>query len=250
MPSPVEDLDTLVRRVDEDRWLAARFAPARVRDRLIAIYAVNYEIARTAETVREQGLGAIRLLWWREGLEEIGADKPLRVHPALEALARSLTDKNALTALQQIADARALDFEPQPFATWDAVERYLDVTAGALMAACAAQCEALAPDAFVKAAGRAWGYTGLLRAAAFWRARGRSALPRDGGDVAEMRRRAWSFYDEARALAPSLPHELFPAFGYLALVPGYLKAIEQGRDGRPLLMRQLALVAAAAAGRV
>lgn len=245
-----EDLDTLVRRVDEDRWLAARFAPPLVRERLNAIYAVNYEIARTAETVREPGLGAIRLLWWREGFEEIVAGKPPRVHPALEALARSLTDKTALAALQQIADARALDFEPQPFATWDDVERYLDVTAGALMAACAAQCEARAPDAFVKAAGRAWGYTGLLRAAEFWRARGRSALPKDGGDVAEMRQRARSSYEEACALVPSLSQELFPAFGYLALVPGYLKSIEQGRDGRPLLMRQLMLVAAAATGRV
>jgi phytoene synthase len=246
----MDDLDTLVRRVDEDRWLAARFAAPRMRERLIAIYAVNYEIARTAETVREPGLGAIRLLWWREGLEEIVAGKPPRVQPALEALAQSRADKSALTALRQIADARALDFEPQPFATWDDVERYLDATAGVLIAACAAQCEARAPDAFVQAAGRAWGCTGLLRAAEFWRARGRSALPKQGGDVAEMRRRARGFYEEARALAPSLPQQLFPAFGYLALVPGYLKAIEQGRDGRPLLMRQLALVAAAATGRI
>ena len=66
-----EALDDLVRRVDEDRWLASRFAPADVRARLIALYAVNYEIARTAEVVREPGVGDIRLAWWRDALAEI-----------------------------------------------------------------------------------------------------------------------------------------------------------------------------------
>ncbi|MBC8107455.1 MAG: squalene/phytoene synthase family protein, partial [Anaerolineae bacterium] len=64
------DLGTLVRRVDEDRWLASRFAPAPVRERLIALYAVNYEIARLSETVREAPLGDIRLEWWRSALSE------------------------------------------------------------------------------------------------------------------------------------------------------------------------------------
>ena len=55
------DLDADVRRHDEDRWLASRFAPADVRARLIAIYALNYEIARTAEVVSTPALVEIRL---------------------------------------------------------------------------------------------------------------------------------------------------------------------------------------------
>lgn len=247
-----EDLDTLVRRVDEDRWLAARFAPPRVRERLIAIYAVNYEIARTAEIVREAALGAIRLEWWREGLEEIADGNAPRVHPALEALRRTLKDQRAAVALQEIVGARAADFEPQPFTAWSDVEAYLDATAAVLLQASIDQCEAPrgAPDAFVKAAGRAWGYTGLLRAAEFWRGRGRSALPREGGDFAEMRVRARSHYEEARGLASGLPQEAFPAFGCLALVPGYLKAIEKRRSERPLFVRQLTLIGASATGCV
>ena len=250
MPTAPNDLDTLVRRVDEDRWLAARFAPPLVRERLVAIYAVNYEIARTAETVREEGLGAIRLEWWREGLEEIFLGKTPRAHPALEALSRTLKDRGAAVALQEIVGARAVDFGAQPFATWGDVDDYLDATAGVLMQVSIDQCEAPAPAAFVKAAGRAWGYTGLLRAAAFWRVRGRSALPRDGGDFAEMRVRARAHYDDARALAPALPQELFAAIGYLTLVPGYLKALERGRAERPLFLRQVAMVAASATGRI
>lgn len=247
-----DDLETLVRRVDEDRWLAARFAPPRVRERLIAICAVNYEIARTAETVREAALGAIRLEWWREGLEEIVEGKPLRVQPALEALKRVAKDRGAAAVLQRVVAARGADFDAQPFATWEDLDDYLDATAGVLMRVSIDECEAPrgAPDAFVTAAGRAWGYTGLLRAAEYWRARGRSALPRDGGDFAQVRQRARSAYDEARALAPSLPQDVFPAFGYVALVPGYLKAIEQGRAERPLFLRQLSLVTASATGRI
>ncbi len=245
-----EDLDTLVRRVDEDRWLAARFAPRRVRERLIAVYAVNYEIARTVETVREEGLGAIRLLWWREGLDEIAEGTAPRAHPALEALSRILADRRDVALLQGLVDARAADFQPQPFTTWGDVESFLDATAGALLRISARQCEApqSLPDSFVKAAGRAWGYAGLLRAAEFWRVRGRSALPKAGGDLAEMRQRARDAYAEARALAVSLPQEVFPAIGYLALVPGYLNAIEQKRAERPLFLRQLALIAASATG--
>lgn len=247
-----EDLDTLVRRVDEDRWLAARFAPPRVRERLIAIYAVNYEIARTAEIVREGALGAIRLEWWREGLAEIAEGKAPRVHPALEALSRTLKDQKAAVALQEIVGARGTDFESQPFKAWCDVDAYLDATAGVLLEATIHQCEAPleAPAAFAKVAGRAWGYTGLLRAEAFWRARGRSALPRDGGDFAEMRVRARRYYEEAHRMTLALPQEAFPAIGYLVLVPGYLKAIEKGRSERPLIARQLSLITASATGRV
>ncbi|MEQ1820798.1 MAG: squalene/phytoene synthase family protein [Terricaulis sp.] len=246
-----EDLDTLVRRVDEDRWLAARFAPPDVRARLIAIYAVNYEIARTAETVREGALGAIRLEWWREGLEEISRGIAPRAHPALDALSRTLKDRGAAAEMQKIVGARAADFDPQPFRTWSDVDDYLDATAGVLMKVSVDQCAAprVASPLFVRTAGRAWGYTGLSRASEFWRARGRSALPHDGGDVTEMRSRARANYDEARKLAPGLSHELFPAIGYLALTRGYLKAIEKGRE-QSLIARQVSLITASAIGRV
>lgn len=248
----MDDLGQLVRRVDEDRWLASRFAPALVRERLIAVYAVNYEIARTAEIVSEGVLFDIRLEWWRAGLEEIYESKPPRSHPALAALSRTLKDPIGAATLQEIVSARAVDYASQPFTTWSDVDDYLDVTAGALMQLCIDQCVAPreAPDAFITAAGRAWGYTGLLRAAGHWHAKGRSALPRDGGDASEMLQRARSNYGEARAFALSLPKEMFPALGYLAVVPGYLRALERGLHETPLFGRKAAIIAAAATGRI
>lgn len=251
IPGSVDDLDTLVRRVDEDRWLASRFAPALVRERVIAIYAVNYEIARIAESVREPGLGAIRLAWWREGLEAIAQGGTVHEQPALSALKRVIKDPLHAKRLRATTEARQKDFEPAPFATWDELNAYVDATAGVLLDVCIEQCAApgAAPEAFVSAAGRAWGYTGLLRAAPHWQARGRSALPAGAGE-GEMRSRAAGYYAEARELARGLPSEMFPAIGYLALTRGYLRGLEHGRVQRPLLARQLRLTLAAATGHI
>lgn len=250
IPDPVDDLDQLVRRVDEDRWLATQFAPAAVRERLIAIYAVNYEIARTAEMVSEGGLGDIRLEWWRSALDEIVHGNLQHSHPALAALTRTMPSP-AARALQDIVAARSADFEPQPFGAWSDVDVYLDRTAGVLMRLCIEQCSSPrpAPEAFITSAGRAWGLTGLLRAAPYWHAKGRSALPREGGDISEMRERARTNFGEVRALARSLPHEVFPAIGYLAVVPGYLRAHERGYHETPLFGRKAAMIAVSATGR-
>ncbi len=252
IPSPVNDLDLLVRRVDEDRWLASRFAPAAVRERLIAIYAVNYEIARTAEIVSEGPLGDIRLEWWREALAEVGAGTTPRAHPALVALHRTLRRGEAAAIFEEIIAARSKDLKPAPFMTWDALESYIDATAGGVMRLAIEACDDSGGDAaaFVLPAARAWGYAGLLRAAPYWRAKGRSAVPRYGGSAEAMLERARANYAQARPLARGLASNVFPAVGYIALLPGYLRALSRGRHETPAFMRQAALVAASATGRV
>lgn len=238
-----------MRRVDEDRWLATRFAPADVRARLVALYAVNYEIARISESVREPGLGAIRLRWWSDALLGASADASA-VHPALQALQQSgASHVAALLA----AEARVADFEAAPFATWDALEAYVDRTSGALMHAALRACGVGdltgQQDQFIGLASLAWAYAGLLRSAPVWAARGRSFLPAGATD-AEMLARAHAAYGEAKALARVMPAPAFPAFGYVALLPGYLRALSRGVRDRPLFKRQLSLIAASATGRI
>lgn len=245
-------LDSLVRRVDEDRWLASRFALARVRARLVAIYAVYYEIARVAETVSEPGLGHIRLTWWREALGEIGAGGAPRAHPALAAYAETMAGVALPHAPWDLMiEARAAcDFASEPFGEWADLEAYLEATAGNVMRLALAACDAYDPSGLAGNAARAWGYVGLMRAEASWRARGRTMLPRKGGSIEDMRDRALLAYGGARAWAKGASSEGFPAFGYVALAPGYLRALWRGRSQRPLLARQLRLIAAAATGRV
>ena len=254
-----ENLDALVRRIDEDRWLASRFAPKRVRVTLLAIYALNYEIARTAEIVTDAAIGAIRLAWWREAVGELHDGLAPRAHPALLAYAQAWREA-ALprAALERMIDARGKDFDAAAFEDWTALDDYLDATAGAVFQLAIAVC-AEAPvqtfDAFVSHAGRAWGYAGLARAAPFWAARGRSLFPR--GDNCEALERGRAAYAQARVQAKQLPSALFPAIGYLAFLPGYYRVLGDAPNARsgdstltPLLTRQLLLLRAAATGSI
>jgi phytoene synthase len=250
----VDDLDTLVRRVDEDRWLATRFAPSDVRARLIALYAVNYEIARIAETARERALGEIKLQWWREAIDELFDGGPPRAHPALVALKRVIGEAPLQRDhFHRMIDARRLDFETAPFKTGAEYAFYIHDTAGALMRlaieACGVVLEGGPIEGFVTSAGYRWGATGLLRAEPIWRARGRD-LTRPGvwtySDLEVMkfgggaRRMRWR-------LSRQLPVNVFPAVGYVALVPAYLGSMHV-RQSAPLFERQLRLVIASATG--
>src|SRR4051812_38053342 len=88
-PSPdFGDLDAQMRRVDPDRWLSSRFiGAAEARADVIAIYAFDHELARAPRVASNPLLGEMRLTWWREALEEIFEDRPVRQHPAAQALA-------------------------------------------------------------------------------------------------------------------------------------------------------------------
>jgi len=65
-----------------------------------------------------------------------------------------------------------------------------------------------------------------------------------------MLERAFGAYANARAEAQALPSAAFPAVGYLALTPGYLRALERGETTQPLILRQVKLIAASARGRL
>jgi phytoene synthase len=242
-------LDAEVRRVDEDRWLASRFAPVEARARLIAIYALNHEIARTADVVTQAAIGDIRLQWWRDALAEVFEGRTVRAQPVLAVIAQVHRETPLpRAALGALIDARGRDLDAAPFATFAEIDAYLEGTAGNLMRAASAVCGAVLDEAVIGACARAWGYAGLLRAAAHWQAKGRSVLPLESKDPHAMVARGRAAYAEVRSHAVSA--EAFPAVGYVALTPLYLHAIENGRTERSLLTRQLKLVAASATGRL
>lgn len=252
-PNRVEDLDTLVRRVDEDRWLASRFAPEPVRARLVAIYAVNYEIARIAETVREPGLGEIKLQWWREAIAEIfdgGQSRPL---PALVALKQAVQEAPlSHWRFDRMIDARQLDFEARPFQDAADFSEYINDTAGELMRlaieACGVEVASGPMQSFVAAGAFRWGAAGILRSEPVWRARGRDLSP-PGQSMQSLFEMLKAEGGASRRLSRALPAQIFPAVGYVALVPGYLGQTAV-RQTLPLLERQLRLIFASATGRV
>jgi phytoene synthase len=277
-----EPLDDLVRHVDQDRWLTSRFAPGPARKRLTALYAFNYEVARIGETSSDANLGAIRLKFWADAIGAIydGAAPP--DHPVIAPLTDAIRECALPRApFDALIAAREKDLEPAPFDTWTAFDDYLDATSAGLIGLAARIC---APglkidpslENFIRAAGRAWGGAGLVRALNHWRAGGRTFFPRrlrESLGVNEAMLYSNQQLDHAAASAaravldhaagalrdvqrysPAVPKEIFPAVGYVTLTRAYIRAAsaEPGivRDlfKTSLVARQAKLVSAAATG--
>ena len=274
---------------DPDRVLAAGFATPAVRDRLLALAAFNHELARAREVASEPALGAIRLQWWREVLDEIFAGIPngasVRRHPVAQALAAAVqTAALPRALLEALVDARAAEFERAPFATVAELEAWLDQGAGSLvrLSLLAGGLPAIGEvaDRFARAGGVAFGLAGILRALPWWHGRGATPLPLDllagqgldadraiadtGGascapTLRHLARRAVLHHREARSLARALATasggqggDALAGLSYLALASRYARQVARHGPQRPVLLieRQLRLVLAVASGRL
>ena len=227
-----DDLEGLIRRVDPDRWLTSRFIgdPAARAD-VIALYAYDHELARARKAPSTPLLAEIRLTWWREVLDQIYGEGPVRRHPTAQALAgavaRRRLPRDLLEAMidGQIEALNAAALEGDAAVAWaDAVE------------GSAARLAAMILDPETRAdlaggAGRAWGLTLLRRA---------GLTPNDS--VAAPLRAALA---EARAATASLSVAALPA----ALPARLARQDLAGRASGPLAKR-LALLAAVVRGRV
>jgi phytoene synthase len=211
------DLDALVRRVDPDRWLAARFIddPLKRAD-VLTLYAFNYELARAAEVTSQTMLGEIRLTWWREALAEIYRGRTIRRHPTVEALALAVERQGlAQPALEALIDGRSDALETGPPLNADRFHQELDATVGALMLLAARVLDAGSREDAVRGAGRAWGVAAVVRAQA---AGSRRRLLPPGFDVPEALRTAMR---DARLETRLLPVPAFPAVAYATLARAY-----------------------------
>ena len=253
-PGPaVGDLDADVRRNDPDRWLASRFiADPAARATVVAVYALNDELARVGASVTNPLAGEIRLAWWRERIEAVAAGHPPPGQPALQALAPAIASgRLPMALLDALVEARHAELEPAPFADDAALARYLDGTAGAVMGLAA---RALDPDAPLRAlveAGRAWGLAGLYRARASWRERGRRwaplswGAPDDAGLGLRVAAEVKAALARARDPLGAFPVAAFPAVAYATLSHAYGRGRAPGE-----LERRARLVWASLYGRI
>ncbi|MEC3862314.1 squalene/phytoene synthase family protein [Mesobacterium sp. TK19101] len=175
----------LVERGDPERFAAAMAAPVAARAVLFPIYAFNVEVARAPWVTSEPLIAQMRLQWWADALEEIASGGPVRRHEVVTPLARVLTPA-AVVSLSMLVDARRLDVERAPFASEEALLRYLSETAGSLAEA-AAQSLGAPSQAMEGLArwGQAAGLARYLRAVPALKALGRKPLP-PGADVIRL----------------------------------------------------------------
>ena len=172
----------IVRQYDRDRFLTALFAPAARRNALLALYAFNYEVARTREVVSEPVLGEIRLQWWRDSLATIYAGGPVRRHEVVEPLAEAIRGHGLSRAhFDRLIDTRALDLSDESPPSLAALAAYAEGSSASLVLLA---LEALGirdePAARAgRAAGIAYALAGLLRAVPFHARAKRLYLPAD-----------------------------------------------------------------------
>ena len=221
MTGAADDLDDLIRRVDPDRWLSSRFiGDASARADVIALYAFDYETGRAPRTASNPLAGEIRLVWWREVLDELAGGGRVRSHPGAEALARAVRGAGLpLATLERMIDAHYRELDPAPLSPAEAAELARD-TAGAVAGLAALRLDPVADPTIAEPAGAAW------------------ALSRRGGEAGVV-------LPEALGQARALPAAAFPAVAHATLARSYLAGRTPSELGK-----RLRLVIAVARGRL
>ena len=122
-----------VMRYDPDRYLLSLFAPVRHRGALWALYAFNYEIAKTRELVSDTTMGLIRLQWWRDAIAEIYDNKPVRQHEVVEPLAEAIKKYDLpREPFDNLIYAREFDLEGVAPANVEGLLKYCEFTSAPL----------------------------------------------------------------------------------------------------------------------
>ena len=171
----------IARAADPDRALAALFAPRDVRDDLLALYAFNAELARIADQVTEPDLGAIRLQWWREAIEQAASGENTG-HPVADTFGAVLARRGLSKArIGGLIDARSFDIGETVMPDSRTLEAYLFDTTGGLFALAAeiAGAEGEKRDLVAEAGGRAYGLVRVMRGLPVLAAKGRTYLAAD-----------------------------------------------------------------------
>jgi phytoene synthase len=228
----------IARENERDLWLAALFAPERLRPHLHALAAFAHETCGVATRVREPLAGELRLAWWREALA--GARPAEAAGAPIAAAAIDTMAKFALpvSAFDGLLQALTFDVYDDAMESLEALEAYGIATAGALTAL-RAQVLAEGRETGAQAASDAAG-AGLAFAQAvldFALGRRRPMLaPRalfdrhgvswaearaGGGEgaraaLAELADAADARFDQAETRLAGLPAALAPAFAPLA----------------------------------
>lgn len=177
---PLSYCGNLVRQQDPDRFLISLFAPADTREALWALYAFNYEIARTREVVSDTTIGLIRLQWWRDAIEEIYKNETPRRHEVLLPLADAIKKYNLPKDLfLNLIYAREFDLENVSPTTMDGFLKYADFTTTPLNQLGHRITGDSDTDEIVKAVSVNYAVIGLVRSVPHYVSSHRCMLPED-----------------------------------------------------------------------
>jgi phytoene synthase len=171
----------MARKADPDRAIAALFAPTPARQDLLALFALNGELARIADQVSEPGLGEIRLQWWRDALERAEAGETTG-HPVADAFGDVLARRGlSRERIAGLIDARSFDIGEKVMPDSRMLKAYLFDTTGGLFALASEIGGAQGENQGIiaQAAGRSYGLVRVMRSLPVLAAKGRTYLAAD-----------------------------------------------------------------------
>lgn len=184
----------IVEAHDRPRSRLLRLADHEGQGHLAVLFAFNLEIARIPWLVEEPGLGAIRLQWWVDTLEDAALGRAVPrgevVTPLALRLRQGIFEKGALV---EMVEARRHDLDHAMFADGSAFRRYLAATGGNLVSLTGRALGAPQSErALLYRLGRVDAFARFIAALPELRARGRQPLPAeiDARTLAELAREA------------------------------------------------------------
>ncbi len=212
----------LVRRGDPERFLSAMTAPPAARERLMAVYAFNLELARIPTVVSEPMLGLIRLQWWRDTVAAVFEGRAAPAHEVAAPLAQAVAAAGLpRTAVERLLDARARDVAAEPFADFAALREHLRDGGAALLDLAACVLDPSGGGAATEDAGLAFAAANWLRAA---QALGARALPGGRETAVALAREGLAALKRAHAARPQPPAAARAAFRAGWVAPAILAA--------------------------
>jgi len=196
--------EKLVKAGDPDRYLSARTATPEGRKALMAIYAVNLEIARAPWASPEPLVAQMRLRWWGDEIARIYKGDVVTTHKILPALREVIFDHTLPQSLfEALIDARMNDVYAGPPESRAAFDAYIEATAGSVMDLAARALGA--PDAALPVVERfayGTGVANLLRAVPALNARGHEPLIEPVSEIVQSAIRRMKLARKNRAAIP------------------------------------------------
>lgn len=182
MNQNISTIAQMVREQDPDRFLITMMMPPEFHEDILALLALNIEIAKTREVVSETMLGQIRLKWWQEAIQAIYDTGIALEHDVLRALARAITRRGLSYAyFETMIYAREFDLEDVLPGNLEGLANYCDFTLSPLLKLIM-QVMGDDPESGsepVQAVALNYAVTGLLRAVPFHGGQQRCYMPED-----------------------------------------------------------------------
>lgn len=130
--TPAEHCLQLVRRCDYENFLCTLLLPHRIKAAAFAIRAFNVEVAQVEDQVSDKAIGAMRLQFWTETLNDIYKDHPPRSPVALELHRVLKRHKLSKHYFKRLIDARLNKLNNSVFIDLESLEKYCDYTVSSI----------------------------------------------------------------------------------------------------------------------